>query len=148
DATSLPMDLWPQALTKAVAFSTHYDQPSLTQLTASGAALPGAPGAYRIIDTRSLASSLQDQLPQILSEEAKLRLRKGRLHYFHVEAGITIADLDQLLDHQKPRLAILASGGSPGATLAGTLATATHGGEFSWPLLVDMVRAVHLVGPG
>jgi hypothetical protein len=66
----------------------------------------------------------------------------------HVEAGITMADLQQLLDHQSPRLAIQASGGSPGATLAGVLATATHGGEHRWPLLVDCVRAIHLVGPG
>ena len=40
------------------------------------------------------------------------------------------------------------SGGSPGASLAGTIATATHGGEFADPLLVDTVRAIHLVGPG
>ena len=59
-----------------------------------------------------------------------------------------MADLDQLLDHQNPRMAIQASGGSPGATLAGTISTATHGGEFAWPLLIDRVRAVHLVGPG
>src|SRR5207302_11060616 len=67
---------------------------------------------------------------------------------FWVEAGITMADLQQLLDHQKPRLALRASGGSPGATLAGALSTATHGAEFTWPLLVECVRAVHLVGPG
>lgn len=67
---------------------------------------------------------------------------------FQVEAGITIADLQQLLDHQSPRLALLASGGSPGATLAGALSTATHGAEFNSSLLVDCVRAVHLVGPG
>lgn len=59
-----------------------------------------------------------------------------------------MADLNILLDHQKPRLAIQASGGSPGATLAGTLQTATHGGEFNWPLLIDRVKAIHLVGPG
>src|SRR6185437_14374652 len=79
-------------------------------------------------------------------ESAKHRLERQPL--FHVEAGITMADLDQLLDHQSPRMAIQASGGSPGATLAGTLSTATHGGEFGWPLLVDRVRAIHLVGPG
>ena len=32
--------------------------------------------------------------------------------------------------------------------MAGALSTATHGGEFNWPLLVDRVKAVHLVGPG
>jgi hypothetical protein len=76
-----------------------------------------------------------------------LRQRRPKL-LFHVEAGITMADLQQLLDHQHPRLAIRASGGSPGATLAGALSTATHGGEYNAPLLVDAVMAVHLVGPG
>ena len=59
-----------------------------------------------------------------------------------------MADLSQLLDHQSPRLAIQASGGSVGASLAGALSTATHGAEFQWRLLVDRVRAIHLVGPG
>ncbi|MDI1352883.1 MAG: hypothetical protein PSV35_09005, partial [bacterium] len=40
-----------------------------------------------------------------------------------------------------------ASGGSPGATLAGTISTATHGGEFKKQLLIDKVLAVHLIGP-
>jgi hypothetical protein len=101
-----------------------------------------------------LASSLQSGLDFILSNSARKAIEPGPhgeppfTYYFHVEAGITIADLDQLLDHQHPRLAIQASGGSPGATLAGTLSTATHGGEFEWSLLVDRVRAIHLVGPG
>jgi FAD binding domain len=147
DVTSTPMDLLPEAVASAVAFSTQYDQPSTTQRTSTGALLPGAITNVQIIDTRSLASSLQCELDAILSGPAK-RKREGGQLLFHVEAGITMADLDQLLDHQNPRMAIQASGGSPGATLAGTLSTATHGGEFRWPLLVDMVRAIHLVGPG
>lgn len=147
DVTSTPMDLLPEAVTSAAAFSTHYDQTSTTQRTSNGALLPGAASNVQIIDTRSLASSLQCELDSILSEPAKKRRAAGEL-LFHVEAGITMADLDQLLDHQNPRMAIQASGGSPGATLAGTLSTATHGGEFRWPLLIDMVRAIHLVGPG
>jgi hypothetical protein len=149
DVTSTPMDLLPEAVAGAVAFSTHYDQPSTTQRTSTGALLPGAASNVQIIDTRSLASSLQCELDGILSGPAKRRRETGQL-LFHVEAGITMADLDQLLDHQNPRMAIQASGGSPGATLAGTLSTATHGGEFrhDWPLLVDRVRAIHLVGPG
>jgi hypothetical protein len=146
DVTSTPMDLLPEAVASAVAFSTHYDQPSTTQLTSSGALLPGS-SIVQVIDTRSLASSLQSDLDGILSPAAKKRRAAGQL-LFHVEAGITMADLYQLLDHQKPPMAVQASAGSPGATLAGTLSTATHGGEFRWPLLVDRVRAIHLVGPG
>jgi hypothetical protein len=146
NSTASPMDLWPEAVDAAVSFSTHYNQPSMTQQTTTGAVLPGS-SDVRLIDTRALASSLQGELDGILSEAARETLSDGTF-LFHVEGGITMADLDQLLDHQSPRMAIQASGGSPGATLAGTISTATHGGEFAWPLLVDRVRAIHLVGPG
>jgi|GEM_PF-1959045 len=138
-----PMDLVPEMVGRNLAFSTAYDQPMLRQVTSSGPQLPPS-NNVRIIDSRSLASSLQ-------VEFAGIRSGAGRHRHeiqFHVEAGITMVELQHLLDHQHPRLAIRASGGSPGATLAGALATATHGGEFNTPLLADCVRAVHLVGPG
>lgn len=103
-----------------------------------------------VVNTQSLLSSLQQNLPQLLSADAA-RATTGdapEKYYFHVEAGITMSALSELLQHQSPRLAIEATGGSPGATLAGALATATHGGECNRPLLVDRVKAVHLVGPG
>ena len=145
DEYPTPMDLVPGMVGRNVAFSTAYDQSTLRQVTESGAQLPASTDV-RLIDTRSLASSLQGEFGAIRS--AKSRRRRHPEILFHVEAGITMADLQHLLDHQHPRLAIRASGGSPGATLAGALATATHGGEFNTPLLVDCVRAVHLVGPG
>jgi hypothetical protein len=127
--------------------STTWNQSRLTNEVRSGFALPAAPPNVSIIDTRRLASTLQPGLAALLSGPAIRQVGAGR-HFFHVEAGITMADLNILLDHQKPRLAIQASGGSPGATLAGTLSSATHGGEFDWPLLIDRVLAIHLVGPG
>ena len=151
--TSSPVDLQPENVDGDLPLSKHYDQTNLTELVDSGANLPFAQNVT-IIDVRGLASSLQVQLHSILSASARKATDPGpsgappSTFYFHVEAGITMADLDQLLDHQSPRLAIQASGGSPGATLAGALSTATHGGEFRWPLLVDRVRAIHLVGPG
>ena len=151
--TNSPVDLHPEDVTGDLTLSSHYDQPSLTELVDSGANLPFV-NTVNIIDIRGLASSLQSQLHAILSNSARAAVAPGpggtppATYYFHVEAGITMADLDQLLDHQNPRLAIQASGGSVGATLAGTISTATHGGEFQWPLLVDRVRAIHLVGPG
>ena len=144
--TSSPMDLFPEAVAGDLTFSTHYDDATTTQMVSSGFPLPGVDNVS-IIDIGGLASSLQSQLHSFLSHAAQKKLNAGTF-YFHVEAGITMADLHQLLDHQSPRLAIQASSGPPGATLAGTLSTATHGGEFSWPLLVDGVRAIHLVGPG
>jgi hypothetical protein len=150
--TNSPVDLQPENVDGDLPLSTHYDQTHLKELVDSGANLPFAENV-NIIDIRGLASSLQAQLHSMLSASALKATDPGpggappSTFYFHVEAGITMADLDQLLDHQSPRLAIQASGGSPGATLAGALSTATHGGEFRWPLLVDRVRAIHLAGP-
>jgi len=147
--TNSAVDLQPENVDGDLEVSTHYDQSSLKMLVDSGANLPYVDNV-NIIDIRGMASSLQAQLHSILSASAREAVdgNQPSTYYFHVEAGITIADLYQLLDHQSPRLAIQASSGSPGATLAGTLSTATHGGEFRWPLLVDRVRAIHLVGPG
>jgi hypothetical protein len=140
-------DHQPTTVLRDRAASTTWNPLSLTNEVVSGFNLPGAMKNRSIVDTRRLASSLHETFSTIASTHVKAETRKGR-HFFHVEAGITIADLNVLLDHQRPRLAIEASGGSPGATLAGTLSSATHGGEFRWTLLVDRVKAIHLVGPG
>ena len=138
---TLPADFLPETVEGDLAVSQTYDQTALEQITQSGPNLPLAANTL-LIDTRGLASSLQGQLFSIMHDKARPSIGK----YFHVEAGITMEDLDQLLDHQSPRLAIQASGGSVGATLAGALASATHGAEFRWPLLIDCVRAIHMVG--
>ncbi len=144
--TTTPMDLVPEVVNQELALLTHYDYTTTTQVVAAGSNNPLlGPRKASLIDIRGLASSLQGALPSILSSNAN---PQPGTRYFHVEAGIAMADLQQLLDHQKPRLAIQATGGNPLATLAGSLSTATHGGEFQWPLLLDRVRAVHLVGPG
>lgn len=116
--------------------------PSTPELALS---LLARPQRGYLINTQHMVSSLQQGFPEIATASA---LAHTDRHFFHVEAGITMSDLSKLLSHQSPRLAIEASGGSPGATLAGALATGTHGGELRKPLLVDRVKAVHLVGPG
>ncbi len=115
--------------------------------------VPKLPEPVFLIDTRLLVASLQDRLPEILSAPvlaatARTQPIGTRKFYAHVEAGITIQQLGELLAHQSPPQSLLAISGSPGATLAGALATATHGAEFKWKLLIDTVKAVHLVGPG
>lgn len=140
-------DHQPNAVVRGLDVSTTWNPTRLTKVVRSGFHLPAGEANASIIDTRRLSSTLQPQLAGIASESARARMSTGS-HYFYVEAGITISNLNVLLDHQRPRLAIQASGGSPGATLAGTISTATHGGEFRWPLLVDRVKAIHLVGPG
>jgi len=147
-ATQSPMDLVPEALDNQLASVQVYDQQSTTFTVpgngASGTGLtPVNTTAQNValISIQGLASSLQQTLPSILSSAAQ----KSNNNYFHVEAGITMADLQQLLDHQKPRLAVQATGGNPLSTLAESLSTATHGGEFQWPLLIDRVRVADLL---
>jgi hypothetical protein len=110
------------------------------------------PQPVYLMNTRSLKSTLQAQLKDILSAAAIAatapRAVGGEKFYFHVEGGITMLELAPLLDSQSPRLQLQASGGDPGSTLAGSLSTATHGAEFKTPLLIDRVKAIHLVGPG
>ncbi len=111
-----------------------------------------SPESAYVIDTHALASSLQVQLPDLLTPSATVAMNARSGHspryFFHVEAGITISELGELLARQSPHLSLQAISGSPGATLAGAISTATHGAEFNWPLLIDRVMAVHLVGPG
>jgi hypothetical protein len=126
----------------------------LSLLLSKQKTVPTSPEPVYLINTRSLVSSLQQNLPSILSDSAKDATSSApsngaaQRFFFHVEAGITIAELGQLLAHQSPRLGLRAISGSPGATLAGALSTGTHGAEFNWPLLIDTVLAMHLVGPG
>ena len=62
----------------------------------------------------------------------------------HVEAGIRIATLNELL--AKQGLAMPTLGGSNGQTLAGALSTSTHGGDWDQTPFPDLVRAIHMVG--
>ncbi len=64
------------------------------------------------------------------------------------EAGITIAELNDTLARLPSPLALKTMGGSPGQTLAGAIATGTHGSDFDRPPLADQVRAMYIVGAG
>jgi hypothetical protein len=70
----------------------------------------------------------------------------GRDRLFHVEAGITIGSLNQLL--ADAGLAMPTLGGANGQSLAGAISTSTHGGDIRLPPLADVVQAVHLVTVG
>ena len=100
---------------------------------------PTWPGA--MIGTVGLSANLQPGLSQILAPGV------DATHLIHVEAGITISDLNSLLDQQSPRQT-LNSGGGSGQSLAGVISTSTHGGDSLVPPLADYVCAMHLVGAG
>jgi hypothetical protein len=65
---------------------------------------------------------------------------------FHVEAGITIARLNKVLEDAN--LAMPTLGGANGQTLAGAISTGTHGGDIMYPPLNDAVMAMHVVTMG
>jgi hypothetical protein len=88
---------------------------------------------------------LNGELASILSADSGI-LQVPRGNLVHVEAGITLGELIVLLD--KRGLALPTLGGSSGQTLAGAISTSVHGADFRLGPIPDMVRAIHLVGPG
>jgi FAD binding domain len=67
----------------------------------------------------------------------------------YVEGGVKIRDLlGDLAQTSSPGLALPAMGAGGAQSIAGSLATGTHGAEMDRQPLMDSIRAVHLVGPG
>lgn len=64
----------------------------------------------------------------------------------HMEAGITVADLNGLLANLG--LALPTMGGSNGQSLAGVVSTGTHGSDIASTPLPDIVMAMHIVADG
>lgn len=62
---------------------------------------------------------------------------------FHVHGGIMIGELNEVLAANG--LAMITLGGVNVQTLAGAIATSTHGGDIGLAPLPDVVQAVHLV---
>ncbi len=62
---------------------------------------------------------------------------------FHVEAGASVADVNDAL--AAAGLALPTMGGSNGQALAGAITTGTHGGDIALPPLAGLVMAMHLV---
>jgi hypothetical protein len=117
--------------------------------------------ADAIVDTSALQRFLGPPFPAGASALAPDRIRgsgsdflaracanapqaAGR-HFVHVEAGIKIRDL--LAGLASCGLALPTMGDGAGQSLMGALSTATHGGDFEVPPLVEWIRALHLVGP-
>ncbi len=98
-------------------------------------------GLDRIL-TGTDASSTATLLPFALHDAARVDARR----YVHVEAGIKIHALNLALDGLGLAMATL--GGSNGQSLAGAIATGTHGSDVDLRPIADAVRAIHLVGPG
>ena len=93
-----------------------------------------------IVQTDKLDGVLTEVLSGCLNNAAA-----GR-KLIHVEAGIKLWQLNDLLDHKQ--LALHTMGGSSGQSLAGVLSTSACGMDVDRGPIPDMIRAIHLVGPG
>jgi hypothetical protein len=129
------------------------------------------------VETRDLRATLYDVLPAALTDQARRDLLEQdgsgpTRSYYHVEAGITVHDLNLRLDRRplcandrkwarmpldgladewpgaSMRWALPTMGGAAGQTLAGAITTGTHGGDHGLPPMADMVVAINLIGPG
>jgi FAD/FMN-containing dehydrogenase len=79
---------------------------------------------------------------RLLREDAPFR----KEHLVHVECGITIRELNQVLDSSTPRLALINLGGFDGQTVCGVTSTSTHGSGITFGPLCDFIRSMELVG--
>ena len=93
-----------------------------------------------VVETNRLNRVLADVLT------TSLNARGAAMKLMHVEAGIKLYELNDILD--KMGLALITMGGSSGQSLAGVLSTSAHGMDIDRGPIPDMVRAIHLVGPG
>ena len=89
-----------------------------------------------------------DRLNRVLTDvlDSSLSPLGAGLKLVHVEAGIKLYELNEFLDGR--RLALRTMGGSSGQSLAGVVSTSAHGMDIDRGPIPDMVRAIHLVGPG
>lgn len=100
-----------------------------------------------MISINNLSKPLDYVTDTALSREwADRQTSNAEESLLHVEAGIQIANLNQLLHIRGRALASL--GGANGQTLAGAISTGTHGGDINLPPLADLVMAMHVVTVG
>jgi hypothetical protein len=93
-----------------------------------------------VIETDNLDGILTEVVSTCLLSKAT-----GR-KLLHVEAGMKVWQLNALLDIRG--LALPTMGGSSGQSVAGVISTSAHGMDVDRGPIPEMVRAIHLVGPG
>jgi hypothetical protein len=93
-----------------------------------------------VVETDRLQNVIVDVLDSCLNSAGRA------LTLMHVEAGIKLDALNNLLDAR--RLALMTMGGASGQSLAGVVSTSAHGMDLDRGPIPEMVRAIHLVGPG
>lgn len=77
----------------------------------------------------------------------EVRAAAGRDGFAWVHGGMKVKDVLEFLDDGSRRLALWTMGASAGQSIAGLLATGSHGADFDRPPPGDYVRALYVVGP-
>jgi hypothetical protein len=93
-----------------------------------------------------LNNELPDVTNQALNQTWTANQAAGQDMLFHVEAGATVAQVNDLL--KAKGLALPTLGGANGQAIAGAISTGTHGGDIAIPPLADAIMAMHLVTEG
>ncbi len=99
-----------------------------------------------MVSLRRLNRALSGITDGALNAQWTMNQAAGQEMLFHVEAGATVADVNDLLDARG--LAMPTLGGANGQAIAGAISTGTHGGDLDLPPLADAVMAMHLVTEG
>jgi FAD/FMN-containing dehydrogenase len=99
-----------------------------------------------MVSLEELNKPLSDVTNSALNAQWAANRSAGQVLLFHVEAGATVAQVNDLL--ATSGLALPTLGGSNGQALAGAISTGTHGGDVEIPPLADAVMAMHLVTEG
>ena len=86
------------------------------------------------------------RLTRLLDDPEALRPQAAATPLVRVEGGIRIRELNAQLALRK--LALVQMGGYDGQTVAGVMATATHGSGLEFGPLCDWVRSLDVVGSG
>jgi hypothetical protein len=102
---------------------------------------PFSPGAPPLPADR-LRNGGSDYLARVCSADP----RAAGHSFVHVEAGVKLRDL--LADLKACGLALPTLGSGAGQSLAGALATSSHGADIETAPMVEWIHAVHLVGAG
>jgi|GEM_PF-1613419 hypothetical protein len=95
-----------------------------------------------VVETDQLDGVLTQVTSHCLNPDGR---RKAR-NLLHVEGGMKLWQLNALLDSRT--LAVPTMGGSSGQSIAGLLSTSAHGCDVDRGPIPEMVRGIHLVGPG
>ena len=99
-----------------------------------------------MISLRRLNRALSGVTDGALNARWAVNQVAGEDMLFHVEAGATVADVNDLLAARGLSMPTL--GGANGQAIAGAISTGTHGGDVDLPPLADAVMAMHLVTEG